>query len=86
MEEFEYVATHYGLEDQSFYKAEYMVDVDGRIIAYNLDKEGFWKDADPVANPYQVFPKVSDLFVKERPNVLREEVAEITEQQWESLE
>lgn len=61
MKDFEYVATHTGLEDESFYAADYMVNCDGLIIAYNLKKEGFWKDADPVAHPYQVFPKVSTL-------------------------
>ena len=61
MEDFEYAATHKGKECAEYYAAEYMVNCDGLIIGYKLEKDPVWKEANVQKYPGQVFPKVSTL-------------------------
>lgn len=58
---FEFKATHKGKETDQFYEALYMVNCDGEIIGYFLERDGMWKEANRDLYPYQVFPKISDL-------------------------
>jgi len=61
MDNFEYRVTHKGLGNEEFIAADYMVNCDGRIIAFKLSTRGFWQDASPTEHPFQVFPKVDSL-------------------------
>jgi hypothetical protein len=54
----EYIATHYGLEDEQFFAAEYVVNEDGVIVAYKMDT--CWRT--PEHNGYETFPEVSSLY------------------------